>query len=253
LKKQLQLAAGIIFSAALTFAAQSAMASTAYPAAPATAVVYASAQNRTVSGYCSSSTCSGGSGNGVAWIAQNQSTPSQSGRSAELFNSGEGFDTLWYWHVGAEDKATNIEFEFSLMVDENSLKAEQAFENGPQQYVGGYKYSMTMQCEGSKQLWRVWDQAAKGWKATSVPCPHWTPNVWHTVKMYITTDHTNHTETYHSLVVDGKTYSIETTVGVTNVGFHDNLGFQFQIDNNKTSAAGNGIHEWLDNIKLAVW
>lgn len=252
LKKHLQIAAGIVFSAAILFTAQTATASS-YPTPPSTAVVFTNAHDKTVTGVCSGSTCSGGSGQGVAWVAQNQGSPSISGRSTEFFNSGEGFDTLWYWHLGAQSKATNIEFEFSLRVDENSLAAGQAFENGPQQYVGGYKYSMTMQCEGPKQMWRVWNQAAKGWQATPVACPHWTPNVWHTVKMYITTDHVKHTETYHTLIVDGKTYILETTVGVTNVGFHDNLGFQFQIDNNKTTAAGTGIHEWIDNVNMRVW
>ena len=251
--KYYKLAVAMLFSAATLLNTQTLSASTSYPVAPSTAVVFTSAQNKTMTGYCTSSTCSGGSGTGAAWSAENQSTPSLSGRSTELFNSGEGFDTLWYWHLGAHNSATNIEFEFSLRVDSTSLTAGQAFENGPQQYVGGYKYSMTMQCEYPKHVWRVWNQAAKGWTATTVPCASWTPNVWHTVKMYITTDHVHHTETYHTLIVDGKTYNIGTTVGVTNVGFHDNLGFQFQIDNNKTAAAGTGIHEWIDNVKLAVW
>ena len=63
----------------------------------------------------------------------------------------------------------------------------------------------------------IWDQAAGGWKATSVACPHWSPNVWHHVQMYITTDQTNHTETYHTLIVDGVPYFLEMTYGVTNV------------------------------------
>jgi hypothetical protein len=246
LKKQLLIAFSTLALAAASFGAVN------YPVPPSTAIVFANAQNNTMTGVCSGSNCSGGSGSGAAWMAPNQTTPSMSGRSVEFYNAGSGYDTLWYWHLGAQDKATNIEFSFNLMVDSNSLVEGQAFENGPQQYIGGYKYSMTMQCEYPKQIWRVWNQAAHGWTATTAPCPKWTPNVWHSVQMYITTDHTKHTETYHTLIVDGKAYPIEMTLGVTNVGFHDNLGFQFQIDN-KIGSTGPGIHEWVDNVKLAVW
>jgi hypothetical protein len=221
-----------------------------YPLPPSNAIVYADAQNTKNTGSCNTASCAGGSDSGASWIAFNQTSPSLSGSSAEVYNSGSGFDTLWYWHLGANNAVTNIELDFYLMVDEGSLTTTQAIENGPQQYVGGYKYSMTMQCEYANQIWRVWDQAAKGWKATTVACPKWTPNVWHHVQMYITTDHTNHTETYQTLVVDGVSHALGITYGVTNVGFGDNLGFQFQLDNNGT---GGAVHEWIDNVIFTVW
>lgn len=221
-----------------------------YPAPPANAVVFSDAQNTKNTGSCNTASCAGGSGSGSSWVAFNQTTPSLSGSSTEFMNSGGGFDSLWYWHLGANNAATNIELDFYLMVDSASQTGTQAIENGPQQYVGGYKYSMTMQCEYTKQIWRVWDQATNGWKATTVACPHWTPNVWHHVQMYITTNHTNHTETYQTLIVDGVSHSLGLTYGVTNVGFGDNLGFQFQLDNNGT---GGAVSEWLDNITFTVW
>lgn len=224
--------------------------SAGYPAPPANAVVFSDVQNTKNTGSCNTASCAGGSGNGSSWVAFNQTTPSLSGSSTEFMNSGGGFDSLWYWHLGANNAATNIELDFYLMVNSTSQTGTQAIENGPQQYVGGYKYSMTMQCEYSNQIWRVWDQAANGWKATTVACPHWTPNVWHHVQMYITTNHTNHTETYHTLIVDGVSHSLGLTYGVTNVGYGDNLGFQFQLDNN---SSGSEVYEWLDNITFTVW
>jgi hypothetical protein len=221
-----------------------------YPVPPSNATVYTDVQNTKNTGSCNTASCAGGSGSGASWIAFNQTSPALSESSAEVYNSGTGFDTLWYWHLGANDAVTNIELDFYLMVDEGSLTTTQAIENGPQQYVGGYKYSMTMQCEYVNQIWRVWDQAAKGWKATTVACPKWTPNVWHHVQMYITTDHMNHTETYQTLVLDGVPHSLGITYGVTNVGFGDNLGFQFQLDNNGT---GGAVHEWIDNLTFSVW
>jgi hypothetical protein len=149
-------------------------------------VVFDDVQNTKNTGSCDAASCSGGSGSGTSWVTFNQTTPSLSGSSTEFLNSGAGFDTLWYWHLGANNAVNNIELDFELMVDSASQTGTQAFENGPQQYVGGYKYSMTMQCEYSTQVWRVWDQATNGWQATSVACPHWSPNVWHHVQMYIT-------------------------------------------------------------------
>lgn len=228
----------------------SSTSTTGYPVPPSSAVVYTNVQNTKNTGSCDTSGCAGGSGSGSSWIAFNQTSPSLSGSSTEVYNSGIGFDSLWYWHLGAEDAVTNIELDFYLMVDGGSTTTTQAMENGPQQYAGGYKYSMTMQCEYANQIWRVWDQSAKGWKATTVPCPKWTPNVWHHVQMYITTDHVNHAETYQILVVDGVSHPLGLTYGVTNVGFADNLGFQFQLDNNGT---GGAVHEWLDNVTFTVW
>ena len=228
----------------------SSTSATGYPIPPSNAVVYSSVQSTKNTGSCNTAGCAGGSGSGSSWIAFNQTSPSLSGSSTEVYNSGSGFDTLWYWHLGAKNAVTNIELDFYLMVDGASTTTTQAMENGPQQYVGGYKYSMTMQCEYANQIWRVWDQAAKGWKATTVACPKWTPNVWHHVQMYITTDHVKHAETYQTLVVDGVSHSLGLTYGVTNVGFGDNLGFQFQLDNNGT---GGAVHEWLDNVTFTVW
>ena len=221
-----------------------------YPVPPANAVVFANVQNTKNTGSCDTASCAGGSGSGASSIAFNQTTPSLSGSSTQLSNSGSNSDSLWYWHLGANNAVSHIEFDFNLMVDSASVTGTQAIENGPQQYVGGYKYSMTMQCEYTTQLWRVWDQAANAWKATDVACPHWSPNVWHRVQMYITTDQTNHTETYHTLIIDGVPHSLELTYGVTNVGFGDNLGFQFQLDNN---SSGGAVYEWLDNVTFTVW
>ena len=213
-------------------------------------MVFANAQRATNTGSCDTSSCSGGSGIGTSWIAFNQTTPSLSGSSTELYNSGAQFDTLWYWHLGAHNSISNLEFDFYAMVDSDQTVI-QAIENGPQQYVAGYKYSMTMQCEYSKQLWRVYNQAAHGWTATNAPCPYWTPNVWHHIQMYITTDQTTHSETYHTVIVDGVPYTLEVTCGVTTAaGFGNNLGFQFQLDN---KSSGGAVHEWIDNVTLTVW
>jgi hypothetical protein len=74
-----------------------------YPAPPADAVVFDDVQNTKNTGSCDTASCAGGSGSGTSWVAFNQTTPSLSGSSTEFLNSGTGFDTLWYWHLGANN------------------------------------------------------------------------------------------------------------------------------------------------------
>ena len=143
----------------------SSTSTTGYPVPPSSAVVYTNVQNTKNTGSCDTSGCAArGQAADRRGIAFNQTSPSLSGSSTEVYNSGIGFDSLWYWHLGAEDAVTNIELDFYLMVDGGSTTTTQAMENGPQQYVGGYKYSMTMQCEDANQIWRVWISRQKGGK-----------------------------------------------------------------------------------------
>jgi hypothetical protein len=57
-----------------------------------------------------------------------------------------------------------------------------------------------------------------------------------------------------SVIVDGIEYPLNITCGVTDVGFGDNLGFQFQLDNNSTGGTvSDAVYEWIDKVTLTVW
>jgi hypothetical protein len=68
--------------------------------------------------------------------------------------------------------------------------------------------------------------------------------------MYLTLNHTNHTYTYKTFVIDGKVYNLNQTQPAKYLAWGDNIGAQWQLDVNAT---GGGYHEWIDNAKLTVW
>ena len=66
----------------------------------------------------------------------------------------------------------------------------------------------------------------------------------------MTTNTSAHTYTYHTLVVDGHSYTVNITHSAKNLHWGDNVGVQWQLDVN---ASGQGYHEWVDNASLAIW
>jgi hypothetical protein len=74
--------------------------------------------------------------------------------------------------------------------------------------------------------------------------------VWHHIQQYVTLNHTNHTYTYKTFVVDGKVMNVNQTQPALYLAWADNLGVQWQLDVNATGA---GFSEWVDKAKLTVW
>ncbi len=66
----------------------------------------------------------------------------------------------------------------------------------------------------------------------------------------MTTNHTNKTYTYVTLVVDGKPYTLNQTQPAKYLAWGDNIGAQWRLDVNAT---GLGYKEWVDKAKLTVW
>jgi hypothetical protein len=98
--------------------------------------------------------------------------------------------------------------------------------------------------------WDTWDEASGHWVQSSLTCPKFSPNTWHHIQWYMTTNTSAHTYTYVTLVVDGNSRPVNVTNHAKNLGWGDNLGVQWQLDVN---ASGQGYHEWIDNATLAIW
>ena len=67
-----------------------------------------------------------------------------------------------------------------------------------------------------------------------------------------TINHTQMTYTFSSLTVDGTTYTnfgVTSTFSALQTDDTPNLGAQFQID---VTSAGNGYHEWFDDVRLCT-
>jgi hypothetical protein len=199
---------------------------------------------------CNAPSCAGGSGNGTYWMAQYQTQPSLSGASAEIYNSGVWANALWWMKLGNQNNATNLLWDFYVQLDSDAGSAAQALEYDSFQFVNGYNYMIGSQCNVAAGLWDVWDELHGHWIHTTIACHGFTPGVWHHIQWYVTTNHSNQTYHYVTLVIDGIVHPINLTYSAKNLGWSSNIGVQYQLDVN---AGGQGYHEWFDNVKLSVW
>ena len=220
------------------------------PTPPPGAIVFNNIQNRGNWHWCHDPGCAGGSGQGSYWMAQHQGNPSRDGSSTEFFNSGVWANALWIQKLGANDGVHNFLWDFYFYVDNSSQSGGQALEFDAFQFVHGFNYMIGSQCDYGRGFWDTWDEASGHWMATSVSCPKFSPNSWHHVQWYVTTNTNSHQYTYVTLVVDGHVYPLNVTRNARNLGWSDNLGVQWQLDVN---ASGQGYHEWIDNVTLSVW
>ncbi len=220
------------------------------PIPPANAIVFDKIQQDGNWGSCNSSGCAGGSGQGVYWMAQNQTPPSLSGGSTEFFNSGIWANALWWQKFGANSNAHNFLWDFYFYVDSNYNVSAQSLEFDSFQFVNGYNYMMGTQCVYPSQIWDTWDEASGHWIHSNIPCPHFAPNTWHHIQLYTTTNTNNRQYTYKTLVVDGKSTPVNITGNALYLNWGNNVGVQWQLDIN---ANGSGFHEWMDNAKLTIW
>ncbi len=221
------------------------------PTPPSNAIVFNNIDDRGGWAWCNSPSCSGGSGQGSYWMAQNQSNPSEDGASTEFYNSGVWGNALWLEKLGANDGVHNFLWDFYIELDDNSQNAAQALEFDAFQFIGGYNYMMGSECNYlGGAVWDTWDEASGHWIHTNIACPKFSSNTWHHIQWYITTNSSNHTYTYVTLVVDGNSHPVNLTRNARNLNWSDNLGVQFQLDNN---ASGEGYHEWADEVKLTIW
>lgn len=220
------------------------------PTPPGNALWFNDIQNRGNWNWCHDPGCAGGSGSGSYWMAQHQGSPSRSGSSMEFYNSGVWANALWWQKVGAHNSLHNFLWDFWIYLDGASSSAGQALEFDAFQFVGGYNYMIGSQCNYGASKWDTWDETSGHWVHTNISCPHFSTSAWHHIQWYVTTNTSNHTYTYHTLVVDGHSYPVNVTHSAKNLHWGDNIGVQWQLDVNAT---GRGYHEWVDSASLAVW
>jgi microcompartment protein CcmK/EutM len=221
------------------------------PTPPSTAKVFGNI-DQMGSGWvpCGDPACAGGSGKGGYWQALYQTSPSMDGSSMEFYRDGVWGNSLWHHKMGAMNYVTNFLWDFYFMVDSNASKAAQALEYDAFQFVGGYNYMIGTQCNYGAGVWDTWNEYTGHWLHTNIACPKFAPGTWHHIQWYMTTNHSNRTYTYKTLVVDGKSYILNQTQPAKYLAWGDNLGAQWQLDVNAT---GIGYHEWVDKAKLTVW
>jgi hypothetical protein len=224
---------------------------TGLPTPPATAKVFSNIEQMTTGwGACNTAACAGGNGGGAYWQAFNQTTPSLDGRSMEIYHDGVWGDALWYRKFGGNNSATNFLWDFYVQLDAASLTSGQSLEYDAFQFVGGYNYMIGTQCNYGAGVWDTWNEATGHWLHTTIPCKKFPAGTWHHIQWYMTTNHTNHTYTYKTLVVDGVVHNLNQTQPAKYLAWGDNVGVQWQLDVN---AKGAGYHEWVDQAKFTIW
>jgi len=231
--------------------AQAASTTAGLPTPPSNAKVFSNIEQMT-GGWdsCQTAACAGGDGGGTLWQTFNQGSPSMSGRSMEVFHDGTYSNALWWRKMGADDSATNFLWDFYVQLDSASVGAAQALEYDAFQFVGGYNYMIGTECNYAAGVWDTWSEASGKWLHTTVPCKKFSTGTWHHIQWYMTANHSNHTYTYKTLVVDGVVYNLNQTQSAKNLGWADNVGVQWQLDVNGT---GTGYQEWVDNAKFTIW
>jgi hypothetical protein len=183
-------------------------------------------------------------------MAQNQTSPSLDGNSMEVQHSGVWGNALWWKHVGANDNAKNFLWDFYVQLDSASLTSAQSLEYDAFQFVGGYNYMIGSQCNYGAGVWDTWDEYNGNWQHTSVPCPKFTPGVWHHIQWYLQSVPSSHKYSYVTLVVDGKSYPVNRSYSAKYLAWGDNTGVQYQLDVNAT---GGEYQEWIDKSTLTIW
>ena len=176
----------------LTTAVSSAQNFTGLPVPPPGATVFTQVQQMSGWNSCNAPSCAGGSGNGTYWMAQNQTQPSLSGSSAEIYNSGVWADALWWNKLGAHNSATNLLWDFYVQLDSNAGQGAQSLEYDAFQFLGGYNYMIGSQCNIAAGVWDVWDELNGHWIHTTIACHGFPAGTWHHIQWYVTTNHGTH-------------------------------------------------------------
>jgi hypothetical protein len=220
------------------------------PTPPSTAKVFADLEHESGWGSCGSVACAGGSGAGSYSMLQNQTTPSMDGNSMQIVRDGVWANALWWKHVGVNNSAHNFVWDFYFQVDAATLTSGQALEFDAFQFVDGYNYMIGTECNYGSGYWDTWDQSTGHWVRSTLTCPKFTADKWHHIQFYVTTDTTNHTYTYVTMVVDGVSRPMNITQKAKDVGWSNNSGVQFQLDVN---ASGSPIKAWIEKSTLTVW
>jgi hypothetical protein len=168
----------------------------------------------------------------------------------EVEHSGPWANALWWKDVGANDNATNFLWDFYVQLDSASLTSAQSLEFDTFQSVGGYNYMIGSQCNYGAGVWDTWDEANGDWQHTSIPCPKFSPGVWHHIQWYVQSVPSSHKYSYVTLVVDGKSYPVKRSYSAKYLAWVDNSGVQYQLDVN---ASGGEYQEWIDRSTLTLW
>lgn len=221
------------------------------PVPPATAIVFNNIEE--MNNWTSCDVCSGAGGAGAEtphWIAQNITTPSLDGNSAEfhLEPAVKYASALWWRQLGVYDSMTHFQFEGDFFFADST--APQALEFDVNQSLGGWKYIFGTECDfrGKAHYWRIYD-ATRHWVSTGVPCTPTVANTWHNFKWEFERTADGHTR-FLAVTVDGVRTTVNTYFTPRSQPTARELNVAVQLDGNSVMTP---YSTWVDNLKLTAW
>jgi hypothetical protein len=223
-------------------------------------------------GWCSTSTCAGGSGTATQKMYWGQQPSLDGNGSTQFMISGNAYaDGLWWYKVGANDNVSNFKFDFWLNVSQAATSYAQALEFDIFQYISPTRYMFGTQCDYASGyrngVWDVWNAGTGHWYSTGLACPAFIAGDWYHITWNFnrTSDLNEH---YNSVTVQhyDSTGQTQLSSSTTNVdlafssnalptGWNDNMGVNFQLDiNGVPGSTGTATYTtFVDEVTLTVW
>lgn len=198
----------------------------------------------------SGAVCAAGLGNAVYWMAENQTTPSLSGSSAQFHIEGPTAysNALWWKQLTPAPTATHFQFDYWVYLTNPS--APQALEFDMNQTVNSTKYIFGTQCDfRDSKLWEVWDAKSGRWQPSHLPCTPFQANAWSHFTWNL--ERANGMVHYISLAINGVTYPIDMwEYGRAASASISELNVAVQLDGNWQQQP---YSIWVDKMSVTYW
>lgn len=223
---------------------------TPLPTPPANATVLSQMQNVQANWSICSDCAAGTNITNNYTMTFDQSQPSLSGSSLEMFAGGPPWSNVLFKDtILGTNTSTHFLWDFWVYhdpaVESNFYSSEFDF----WVVLSGKEFMIASQCDFGDGYWSTWDSAGNRWLLNGIPCPHWTPG-WHHVQEYDELVNNGTQYRYDTIVFDGTAYPINQTWNPNPISWADQIGIQFQLDEN---SSGTPLHEWVDNVTLTMW
>ena len=191
--------------------------------------------------------CAAGLGTATSTMTQNQSSPSQDGKSSKFSISGPtGYSNMLYFNaIGGGNSVSHFTYDLYFYIDDPA--AAQALEFDVNQTFGGQRWVWGSECNfNASGKWDIWDDV-NGWTPSSVPCKPFPANTWiHLVWDFERVGNQVH---YISLTVGDQTFNIDTYFNNQQNWTLEVIDVAFQLDGTYKQQPYN---VWLDQVTLTA-
>jgi len=220
------------------------------PTPPANAQVLTEMQNVTANWSICSQCAAGTNVTNDYTMTFDQSDPSLSGSSLEMFAGGPQWSNVLFKDI-IMGTTPDTHFLWDFWVYHDPAAEAHFWSSELDFYVvlSGKEFMIGSQCDFGDGYWATWDSDGARWVLNGIACPHWTPG-WHHVQEYDELINNATQYRYDTLVLDNQPYGLNQTWNVNSTTWQDQIGLQYQLDQD---TSGTPLHEWVDNVNLTMW